>query len=122
MIPTREDIGWDKLTDIWVRAGDKWTQRTVIALDDGPMRFNALRRHLEGISQRILTRTLRMLERDGLVQRTVVEDTLSHVEYELTALGRSALALNLHVKRWIIAHYDQVVAAREAFDTIHAAD
>src|SRR6202000_103925 len=77
--------------DVLSRVGDKWSVLIVGLLDDGPMRFNALRRSVEGISQRMLTLTLRGLERDGIVTRKVEPTTPPRVEYALTPLGRSLL-------------------------------
>src|SRR6185436_9529963 len=73
------------------RVGDKWSVQIVALLGDGPMRFSELRRSIEGISQRMLTLTLRGLERDGLIARTVFPEIPPRVEYELTRLGRTLL-------------------------------
>lgn len=76
------------MSDVLARIGDKWRVLVVMRLSDGPRRFNELRHTIGGISQRLLSMTLRGLERDGLVKRTVSK-TLSRVEYELTAMGYS---------------------------------
>ena len=78
------------VNDILARVGDKWSVRVVMGLADGSRRFNELRRDIPGISQRMLTRTLRGLERDGLVSRTVTPSVPPRVDYALTALGRSS--------------------------------
>src|ERR1700751_3640882 len=79
------------VSEVLSRVGDKWTVLVVTMLGDGPKRFNELRRSLGSISQRMLTLTLRGLERDGLVSRTVYPTVPPRVEYELTRLGRSLL-------------------------------
>src|SRR6266508_106791 len=79
------------VSEVLARVGDKWTVLVVTMLGEGPKRFNELRRALGSISQRMLTLTLRCLERDGLVTRTVFPSIPPHVEYELTRLGHSLL-------------------------------
>ena len=79
------------VSEVLSRVGDKWTVLVVTTLGDGPKRFNELRRALGSISQRMLTLTLRGLERDGLVTRTVFPTVPPRVDYELTDLGRSLL-------------------------------
>src|ERR671930_1337254 len=79
------------VSEVLARVGDKWTVLVVNELGDGPKRFNALRRALGSISQRMLTLTLRGLERDGLVTRTVTPSIPPRVDYALTRLGRSLL-------------------------------
>ncbi|SHF86787.1 winged helix-turn-helix transcriptional regulator [Streptoalloteichus hindustanus] len=81
-----------------------------------PMRFNQLRRSLPGITQKMLTQTLRMLERDGLVCRTVHPTAPPQVEYELTPLGREAGEIAHAVGEWSAAHADEILAARRDFD------
>ena len=85
------------VSEVLQRVGDKWTVLVVKILGRGPMRFNELKRTIDGISQRMLTLTLRALERDGLVTRTVYPSVPPRVEYELTALGRSLLRRS---RRW----------------------
>ena len=116
MIPQDGRPSVDELYEIMGRAGEKWPGRTALALAAGPVRFNELRRRMEGITQRVLTRTLRSMERDGLVMRSVVPGSVSHVEYELTDLGRAARDLMGIIETWIHAHYSQISAARQAFD------
>ncbi len=95
---------------------DKWTILIFCALRDGPMRFGELRRRLEGISQKVLTATLRELERSGLVARTVYPTTPPRVEYSLTHLGRSLDEPLLAVKKWSESHIDQIEQSRRAYD------
>ena len=100
------------------RVGDKWTLSVVCALKPGPMRFNALKRRIEGISQRILTLTLRGLERDGLVARTVASTVPLQVDYELTALGRSLIESAHALAVWGVANRAGVLQARARFDEL----
>ena len=95
--------------------GDKWTVLVVDTLADGPKRFGELRRRLDGISQKVLTQTLRALERDGLVSRTVYPLPLA-VEYALTPLGSTTVALLEAVRDWAETHLPDIEAARTAYD------
>ncbi len=105
------------VNDILARVGDKWSVRVVMALTDGSRRFNELRRDIPGISQRMLTRTLRGLERDGLVDRTVTPTVPPRVDYALTALGRSLCDPVARLGNWAIANIGKVEAARAVFDS-----
>ena len=98
------------------RIGEKWTLMIVVALADGPMRFGALRRRIEGVSQKVMTRCLRNLERDGLLIRTVYEQVPSRVEYELSSLGVSFLPIAQVVKAWAEEHFQAMDAHAAAFD------
>ncbi len=106
------------------RLSDKWVTLVVAALGSGPdcaggpapMRFSELARTLAGVSQKMLTQTLRSLERDGLVTRTVTPTVPVTVHYELTDLGLSLHALVRGIKDWAQDHMDDVVAARAAYD------
>lgn len=98
------------------RIGDRWTVLLVGALADGPRRFGELARAVDGISQKMLTQTLRSLERDGLVDRTVHPTVPPRVDYELTALGRSLTEPLAALSRWAVAHMDAVVDARDLYD------
>ncbi len=98
------------------RVGDKWSVLLVSLLGDGAMRFNELRRSIEGISQRMLTLTLRGLERDGLVSRTVYPTIPPRVDYELTHLGQTLLDPVLALRAWAEKHRPAVQQARERFD------
>ena len=100
---------------------DRWTTLIIDLLAAGPQRFGALRRSIGGISQKMLTQTLRALERDGLVSRTVYPTTPPSVEYALTPLGRTLTEPLRVLTAWSVANIEQVLAARAAFDT-RAAD
>jgi DNA-binding HxlR family transcriptional regulator len=104
------------VSDVLDRVGDKWSVLVVVMLGDGPQRFNALRRSIATISQRMLTLTLRGLERDGLVTRTVFPTIPPRVDYELTELGRSLLKPVDALGRWAREHHATIVRARERFD------
>lgn len=98
------------------RLGDKWTLLIVRILSEGPQRFTSLKYAAEGISQRMLTLTLRKLERDGIVERTVYAEVPPRVEYELTRLGTTLVDPILALSTWAIEHGDDIVASRRAFD------
>lgn len=102
--------------DILSRVGDKWTVLVIGLLDGGPKRFNEIRRTIEGVSQRMLTLTLRNLERDGLVRRTVFPTVPPRVEYELTALGRTLIEPLRALALWAAANRKDIQAARESHD------
>ena len=95
---------------------DKWMGLVLSALADGPRRHSELARRIAGVSQKMLTQTLRTLERDGLVTRTVTPTVPVRVDYELTALGRTLLPVMLAIKQWAENHMDDVSAARERYD------
>ena len=98
------------------RIGDKWTIMTVGALSHGPMRFNALLRRIGGVSHRMLTLTLRGLERDGLVKRTAFATIPPRVDYELTPLGHSLIEPLAALAQWGQDHRPEIEQARVAFD------
>ena len=98
------------------RIANKWTAMVVAALGDGRLRFTALRDAMDGISNKVLTVTLRELERDGLVARHVHQEVPPRVEYELTELGRTLQAPLEELGRWADEHMAQVLAARESYD------
>jgi len=102
--------------DVLERVGDKWSVLVVGQLRTGPMRFSALLRSTDGLSQRMLTRTLRLLERDGLVWREVAPTTPPQVTYGLTALGESLAGPLDALALWAVEHRAEVEAARRAFD------
>ncbi|HXA37739.1 MAG TPA: helix-turn-helix domain-containing protein [Phenylobacterium sp.] len=104
------------VTDILSRVGDKWSVMIVMLLGPGPRRFNEIRRAINGISQRMLTLTLRGLERDGLVTRTVTPSIPPRVDYELTPLGQSLRCPIDALGEWAFANSDEIVAARARFD------
>jgi DNA-binding HxlR family transcriptional regulator len=98
------------------RVGDKWSVLIVSRLGPRPMRFNEIKREVGGISQRMLTLTLRGLERDGLVTRTVFATIPPRVDYELTALGRSLLVPVKALGDWALANTVRIEASRATFD------
>jgi DNA-binding HxlR family transcriptional regulator len=98
------------------RVADKWVSLAVNALADGPLRYSDIRRRLASVSQKMLTQTLRHLERDGLVTRTVKPAVPVCVEYELTPLGQSLLPVMRAIKGWAEEHMDEVRTARNAYD------
>ena len=98
------------------RVGDKWSVLIVDLLGEGPMRFSDLRRSVEGISQRMLTLTLRGLERDGLITRTVFPEIPPRVEYELTRLGKTLLEPIQGLAEWAERNRTSIQEAREKFD------
>jgi DNA-binding HxlR family transcriptional regulator len=104
------------VTEILSRVGDKWSVQVVVELGEGPKRFNELRRIVSGISQRMLTLTLRGLERDGLVTRTVYPTIPPRVEYKLTGLGCSLLKTVRGLGAWAIENRDEILEARRRFD------
>ena len=95
---------------------NKWTHLAVCALRDGPMRFGELRRRLEGVTQKMLTQTLRTLERNGLVTRTLYPTIPPRVDYELTDLGRSAVGVLDEILLWSERHSAEIAAARHRYD------
>lgn len=103
--------------EILNRIGDKWSVMIVDTLHDGPVRFNQIRRKIGGISQRMLTRTLRNLERDGVVTRTLYPQIPPRVEYELTALGRTLEPVIKSLWDWSVVHYGDIDKARKAYDS-----
>ena len=104
------------VSEVLSRVGDKWTVLVVSTLGEGPRRFNELRRALGSISQRMLTLTLRALERDGLVTRTVFPTIPPRVDYELTRLGRSLLEPVSALGLWARKNRTAIAAARGRFD------
>src|SRR6266540_3076236 len=104
------------VSEVLSRVGDKWTVLVVSTLGDGPKRFNELRKALGSISQRMLTLTLRGLERDGLVTRTVFPTIPPRVEYELTKLGHSLLDPVSSLALWARQNRSGIAAARQRFD------
>ncbi|MCI5073511.1 helix-turn-helix domain-containing protein [Oricola sp.] len=102
--------------DVLDRVGEKWTLLILVAMSDEPRRFSALQREVGDISKRMLTQTLRTLERDGLVTRTVYPTKPPSVDYRLTGLGRSVLTPLAGLIGWAGQKHDEIRAAREAYD------
>ncbi|MEO1511302.1 MAG: helix-turn-helix domain-containing protein [Planctomycetota bacterium] len=92
------------------RLGEKWTMLVIAALQNGPVRFGQLHRTIEGVSQKMLTQTLRNLEQDGLVIRRTVSDVPLRVEYELSDLGLSVLPIVQAIKAWAEDHLQEIEA------------
>lgn len=105
------------ISTLLARIGDKWTVLVVQTLGEGPRRFNELRREIPSVSQRMLTLTLRNLERDGLVNRTVTPTIPPRVDYELTGLGQSLLKPVLGLANWALENVETIHAAQARFDT-----
>lgn len=105
-----------KAAEIMGRYGDKWSLLVVMLLRDGPNRFNAIKRILGGISQQMLSSTLRNLERDGMVARTVFPTVPPAVEYRLTDLGHSLTKPFIALGAWIMDHVTQIEGARDQYD------
>src|ERR1700682_2621358 len=119
LIPSNLEVAEDcrAVSEVLARVGDKWTVLVVTALGDGPKRFNELRRAVGSISQRMLTLTLRGLERDGLVTRTVEPTIPPRVDYELTKLGRTLLKPILALAVWAQEHGGDIQGARQRYDS-----
>jgi DNA-binding HxlR family transcriptional regulator len=111
-----------KVSRILARIGEKWSMLVVMLLRDGPRRFNDIKRNTSGISQQMLTRTLRGLERDGIVTRKIFPTSPPQVEYSLTELGRSMSEPVLAFGNWVREHLDEFEAARDRFDRQSAAE
>ena len=104
------------------RVGDKWSVFVIMLLGGGPRRFNEIKRMVGGISQRMLTLTLRGLERDGLVTRTVFPTIPPRVDYELTDLGRGLSQPVAALGKWAYEHQGEIESARTQFDGRNAAE
>ncbi len=99
-----------------IRIGDKWTGKIIRCLEAGPRRFSELRVPLRGITAKVLTETLRAMERDGLLERTVYAEVPQRVEYELTTLGRSLRGPMAACCEWSAEHLSEVVDANDAYE------
>jgi len=104
--------------DVLGRVGDKWSIVVIVMLAERPCRFNLLRREIGIITQKMLTSTLRNLERDGYVTRVEVPGNVRHVEYGLTQMGHDVLLPMSQLAFWALDHRDAVEAARRHFDTL----
>lgn len=111
-----EDCG---IRDVLDRIGDKWSVLVVVELAQGVRRFRQLQRAVPGISQRMLTLTVRRLERDGLITRTVHPTVPPQVEYELTTMGHALTHLVKALAEWSAEHRDAIARARDAWDAEH---
>jgi len=110
------------ISTLLARIGDKWTVLVVQTLGEGSKRFNELRREIPSVSQRMLTLTLRNLERDGLVNRTVTPSIPLRVDYELTDLGRSLQKPICGLANWAMEHVGEIHAAQARFDDERVAE
>lgn len=105
---------------VMARVGDKWSGLTINALAGGPKRHSELMRVIAGASQKMLTQTLRALERDGLVSRSVVASVPVQVTYELTDLGRTLEPVLRALKNWSETHIEEILDSRAAYDEVSA--
>jgi DNA-binding HxlR family transcriptional regulator len=103
------------IRDVLDRVGDRWSLLVIWSMIDGPLRFTALRRRIGGISQRMLSKTVRRLEQDGFVVRTVTPTVPPRVDYRLSPLGRSFLAPLDALIDWADAHHGEIRASRAAY-------
>ncbi|MCX4095380.1 winged helix-turn-helix transcriptional regulator [Nocardia sp. alder85J] len=101
---------------VFDRIGERWTGLVLLALEPGTQRFSELRRRIEGITQKMLTQTLRALERDGIVTRRVYATVPVTVEYTLTPLGRGLCAAVAVLRGWAYAHIGEITTARADYD------
>ena len=101
---------------ILAQVGDKWTVLVIVTLNRGPRRFNEIKRNITGISQQMLTRTLKALERDGMVLRTTFPTTPPQVQYELSALGRSLSEPVLALGKWVRDNIAEIEEARQRYE------
>jgi DNA-binding HxlR family transcriptional regulator len=115
-LPDRANEDCRAVSSVLARVGDKWSVLIIVLLGDGPKRFNEIKRMVGGISQRMLTLTLRGLERDGLVTRTLFPTIPPRVDYELTSLGRSLWEAVEPLGAWARGHLKDITKARAKFD------
>lgn len=102
------------------RVGDKWTVLLVLLLSDGPLRFSQLRAHLGRVAPKVLTESLRRMERDGLVTREIFAEVPPRVEYSLTDLGRSLIGPISIISDWAEVHVNRIMASQDAYDARQA--
>jgi DNA-binding HxlR family transcriptional regulator len=117
-----KQAGCPNVTPVLNRVGDKWSMLIVMILSEGPRRFSELKRAIDGISQRMLTLTLRNLERDGLVSRKLTPTIPPRVDYELTELGQSLRVPVRALGEWAIAHIDCIRTAQKEYDSRQSDD
>jgi DNA-binding HxlR family transcriptional regulator len=115
-LPDHKSEDCRAISSVLARVGDKWSVLIIVLLGDGPKRFNEIKRAVGGISQRMLTLTLRGLERDGLVTRTQFPTIPPRVDYELTDLGRSLWSAVEPLGVWARSHVGHITKARAGFD------
>jgi DNA-binding HxlR family transcriptional regulator len=108
--------GCRRVSAVLNRVGDKWTVLAIVVLQGGPRRFNDIKRSIDGISQQMLSRTLKLLERDGMVVRTTFPTMPPQVQYELSELGKSLSVPVLAVGKWAYDHLAEIDAAQTEYD------
>ncbi|WP_416769184.1 winged helix-turn-helix transcriptional regulator [Pseudomonas sp. RHF3.3-3] len=108
-----------KVSEVLSRVGDKWSMQVIVVLQDRPQRFNDLRRQVIGVSQQMLARTLKLLEREGLIDRTVLNASPPQVSYALTPLGYSLAAPVRELAQWALINLDALQANRRDYDARH---
>ena len=111
-----DDVDGCPVREILDKVGDKWSMLIVMTLSAGPLRFSELKRRVPDISQKMLTQTLRELQRDGMVARQVFPTVPPAVEYRLTGLGESVIVPFGTLVSWANAHHQQIYASRVEFD------
>lgn len=104
------------IRNVVAQIGDKWSMLVMFALVDGPDRFNSLKSRIVGISQRMLTQTLRDLEREGYVSRTLYPEVPVRVEYELTPMGKSIVSPLYQLVAWAETHHEEIRQSRKDYD------
>ncbi len=105
-----------RISEILSRVGDKWTVLVIVQLKGGPLRFSEIKRRLGSISQKMLTTTLRALERDGFIKRTVFPTVPPRVDYALTPLGSDLLKPVSEMANWAVENTERIERARKRFD------
>ena len=116
--PAHDSSACRRVTPVLNRVGDKWSMQIVMALSNGSRRFSELKREIDGVSQRMLTLSLRGLERDGLISRHVTPTIPPRVDYELSELGISLREPVKALGQWANEHIDCIRAAQQRFDAI----
>lgn len=120
-MPTSSDITrCEEASEVLNRIGDKWTVLIVVALSNKPRRFNEIKRYITGISHQMLTRTLKNLVRDGLVDRTVFDTVPPQVEYRLSELGQSLSQVLKELANWAQENSKSVLLSRASYDAENA--
>jgi DNA-binding HxlR family transcriptional regulator len=118
MSPPLDTRNCGRVSEILNRVGDKWSMQVIVVLREQPRRFNELRRQVNGISQQMLTRTLKLLERDGLVERTVRSTSPPQVDYALTPFGVSLAEPVRALAQWALANLDVLYDNRQRYDAV----
>lgn len=120
-VTTEEESGLCPVRSILVTVMGKWSSLILLSLEDGPLRFSAIKRAIGDITQRVLTENLRALERDGYVTRNVVPGPPVEVHYQLTPTGVDLLGRFIPLVTWAVEHYEIVQLARKRFDAAQEA-